>query len=204
MYPVPYTETSPVYININDAKHFFNFCEVLCDYLTKHLPLFNNKLVIVCIGTDRATGDSLGPLIGYKLGKLNYESVSVYGTLDEPVHAKNLSEMIAHIEVTHPNALVIAIDACLGAMQNVGCISIGEGSIRPGAGVKKDLPSIGHLYITGIVNFNSLMNMAILQNTRLSLVMKMADTISSGIRYSLWQYYKKGIQPTTPISSAQI
>lgn len=204
MSQLPYTETQPVYINVNDTKHFFNFCDVLYDYLTRHLPLFNNNLVIVCIGTDRATGDSLGPLIGYKLNTLKYDHVTVYGNLDEPVHAKNLSETIERIELNHPNSLVIAIDACLGSMQNVGCISIGEGSIRPGAGVKKDLPSIGHLYITGIVNFNSLMNMAILQNTRLSLVMKMADTISSGIRYSLWQYYNQATKKTVTPAFSQI
>jgi len=36
------------------------------------------------------------------------------------------------------------------------------------------------------------MEMLILQNTRLSLVMQMADIISSGIKYSLWRYYQLG------------
>ena len=181
---------NPIYININDVNHFPTFCNQLLDYLNTYLPLHNHELVIVCIGTDRATGDSLGPLVGYKLGPIHYDKVSLYGTLDEPVHAKNLEETLSDIILHHPNALVIAIDACLGASQNVGCLTLGEGSIRPGAGVKKELPPVGHLHITGIVNFSSLMNMVILQNTRLSVVMKMADTISSGIKYCLWRYYK--------------
>ncbi|WP_070000692.1 spore protease YyaC [Cellulosilyticum sp. I15G10I2] len=189
-----YTELSPkvkpLYINTNDSHHFNTFCNNLQDYLTHLLPRHNHELVIVCIGTDRATGDSLGPLIGYKLKDLKYQKVSLYGDLDNPVHAKNLEDIIDNIKLLHANALVIAIDACLGAMSNVGCITIGEGSIRPGAGVQKELPPIGHIHITGIVNFSSLMNMVILQNTRLSLVMKMADTISSGIKYCLWRYYK--------------
>ncbi len=57
------------------------------------------------------------------------------------------------------------------------------------AGVQKNLPSIGDFHITGIVNFSSFMNMAILQNTRLSVVMKMADMIALNIRYCLWKYY---------------
>lgn len=191
MYTNSYTENEPVYLHVDDSQHFTKFCDVFYDYLDKNLPLFNNQLVIVCIGTDRATGDSLGPLIGYKLNNLNYAEVTVYGNLENPVHAKNLHDTLEDIQVNHPNSFIIAIDACLGSMQNVGCISIGTGSIRPGAGVKKDLPSIGHLYVTGIVNFNSLMNMVILQNTRLSLVMKMADSISSGIKYSLWRHYSK-------------
>lgn len=183
-------QTSPVYINIEERSHLTLFCEHLSYYLSSQLPLHNNELVIVCIGTDRATGDSLGPLVGYKLQNLAYAQVKLYGTLDEPVHAKNLEDTLEDILTNHPNALVIAIDACLGASSSVGYLTIGEGSIRPGAGVKKELPPVGHLHITGIVNFSSLMNMVILQNTRLSIVMKMADTISSGIKYCLWRYYK--------------
>lgn len=190
MYTKVDTPPQQNYININDPKHFTEFCTVLSSYLEQYLPLHNNQLVIVCIGTDRATGDSLGPLIGYKLLDIQFKNVVIYGTLEQPVHAKNLDETLEHIHLFYPCALVIAIDACLGSIQNVGSITMGEGSIKPGAGVKKDLPPIGHLHITGIVNFSSLMNMVVLQNTRLSIVMKMADVISSGMRYCLWKHYK--------------
>lgn len=180
---------APIYINVYESNHLSLFCEQLSNYLLAYLPHHNHELVIVCIGTDRATGDSLGPLVGYKLKNLTYDKVTLYGTLDTPVHAKNLEETLSEIVEKHKDALVIAIDACLGATQNVGCLSLGEGAIKPGAGVKKELPPVGHIHITGIVNFSSLMNMVILQNTRLSLVMKMADTIASGLKYCLWRYY---------------
>lgn len=182
-------ETASPYISINDDHHLSLFCEQLSCYLSTYLPLHAHELVIICIGTDRATGDSLGPLVGYKLDPLPYDQVTLYGTLETPVHAKNLEETLEEVLISHQNALVIAIDACLGASQNVGCLTLGEGAIRPGAGVKKELPPVGHLHITGIVNFSSLMNMVVLQNTRLSLVMKMADTISSGLKYCLFKYY---------------
>lgn len=44
------------------------------------------KLVFLCIGTDRSTGDSLGPLIGYKLKQERRRGTLVFGTLDRPVH----------------------------------------------------------------------------------------------------------------------
>lgn len=181
--------TKPRYISIDDPNHSVAFCDTLYSHLVNFLPKHNHELVIICIGTDRATGDSLGPLIGYKLLDLDFEHVHVYGNLDTPVHAKNLEEITQQIQFYHPNALVIAIDACLGTMQNVGSIAIGEGAIRPGAGVQKDLQPIGNLHITGIVNFSSFMNMVVLQNTRLSIVMRMADIISGGIRHCIGKYY---------------
>lgn len=184
----------PVYINIHEPGVIGSFSNTFNSYLYNLLPLYNNSLIILCIGTDRATGDSLGPLVGYKLRSIAFPGVHLYGTLDEPVHAKNLESTLTHIKNEHPHSLILAIDACLGSMDRVGYLTIGDGPINPGAGVQKDLPSAGHFHITGIVNFTSVMNMAILQNTRLSLVMKMADIIALNIRHCLWKYYK-AVQP---------
>lgn len=184
------TKSKTAYINIHEPGALQSFSATFNNYLYNLLPLYKHSLVILCIGTDRATGDSLGPLVGYKLRSLDLPGVHVYGTLDEPVHAKNLESTLTNIKEQHPHSLVLAIDACLGSMDRVGHISIGDGPIKPGAGVQKDLPAAGDFHITGIVNFSSIMNMAILQNTRLSLVMKMADMIALNIRYCLWRYFQ--------------
>ena len=183
-------KNKPVYINIAEPGALQSFSNTFNKYLYDLLPMHNNSLIVLCIGTDRATGDSLGPLVGYKLRSLNLPHVHLYGTLDEPVHAKNLESTLTHINKQHPHSLILAIDACLGSMDHVGHITIGGGPLNPGAGVQKSLPSAGHFHITGIVNFTSIMNMAVLQNTRLSLVMKMADMIALNIRYCLWKYYQ--------------
>ncbi len=141
-------------------------------------------VVVLCIGTDRSTGDSLGPLIGSKLHALSLNS-HVYGTLDDPVHATNLADKINHIQLNYPNPFIIAIDACLGRLENVGCVSLGRGPVKPGAAVNKDLPAVGDAYITGIVNVGGFMEHLVLQSTRLNLVMKMADTIAHGISFAL-------------------
>lgn len=150
-------------------------------------------VVILCIGTDRSTGDCLGPLVGHKLKLIKYSKIFVYGTLDYPVHAKNLSDAIQVIEEKHERPFIIAIDACLGKPERIGCIRMGEGPLKPGAGVNKSLPEIGHIYIIGVVNMSGFMEYLILQNTRLNLVMRMADTISNGIHFNIWKYVSDSV-----------
>lgn len=156
-----------------------NFAEHLSYAIQERMPC--PEIICVCIGTDRSTGDSLGPLVGSLLSGEAPPFVKVYGTLDEPVHAINLPATIEHIQKEHPKALVVAVDACLGQLKSVGWIQVGLGPIRPGAGVNKSLPEIGDIHITGIVNVAGFMEYFVLQNTRLSIVMKMAEVISSSI-----------------------
>ena len=151
--------------------------------------LYNDSyrdVVFVCIGTDRATGDCLGPLIGYKIQDMNYDNVHVLGTLDNPVHAKNLEEHLQELKNYH-NPFIIAIDASLGKFERIGFVNIKEGPLSPGSGVNKSLPKVGDMHITGIVNMSGFMEIMVLQNTRLSLVMNMANIISKGIRYNMWK-----------------
>ncbi len=145
----------------------------------------HREIVILCIGTDRSTGDALGPLIGSKLNQLHSFPVSLYGNLDEPVHALNLVETIETIVSKHKDPYTIAIDACLGRLKSVGMITIKDGPLRPGSGVNKELPEVGDLQITGNVNVGGFMEFFVLQNTRLSLVMKMAEVISTSINQAL-------------------
>jgi putative sporulation protein YyaC len=156
-----------------------HFAEQLAHLLRKRGPC--SEIVCVCIGTDRSTGDSLGPLVGTLLSKQSRPHLKVYGTLDEPVHALNLSSTLETIRLKHPGTLVLAVDACLGQSRSVGWIQLGLGPVRPGAGVNKRLPEVGEIHITGIVNVAGFMEYFVLQNTRLSLVMNMAEVIASAI-----------------------
>ncbi|SFM12567.1 spore protease YyaC [Salibacterium qingdaonense] len=135
-------------------------------------------LIIVCIGTDRSTGDSLGPLVGSSLEKKFLQRFTVYGTLEHPVHAVNLEETMEEIEKKHRFPYIIAVDACLGKLKNVGIINFTEGPVMPGAAMKKKLPEVGEMHLTGIVNVSGMMEYFVLQNTRLHLVMKMSERIS--------------------------
>lgn len=162
--------------------------------LIKEHAYENQTIVFLCIGTDRATGDSLGPLIGYKLSKQNNADYVVYGTLETPVHAKNLHDTISEIKNTYQNPFIIAIDASLGKSQHVGYITLGQGPLKPGAGVDKDLPDVGDLFITGIVNFSGFLDHMLLQTTRLNVVMSLADHICTGIWHCLFELKQTSIR----------
>jgi putative sporulation protein YyaC len=160
------------------------------------LPNFTARpIVFVCIGTDRSTGDSLGPLIGTLLEEKDISPFHVYGTLDDPIHAVNMEEKLIQIKQKHFNPFVIGIDACLGRLKSVGSIQVGNGPVKPGAGVNKDLPEVGNIHITGIVNVSGFMEFFVLQNTRLNLVLRMAKTIAGGIHESSMQFPKKAEWP---------
>ena len=92
-----------------------------------------------------------------------------------------LSDITDFISRNHPFALVIAIDASLGDERHLGYVTIGNGSLYPGAAVQKDLPPVGDIYITGIVNIAGILEYLTLQTTRLSTVITLADTIAQGI-----------------------
>jgi putative sporulation protein YyaC len=156
--------------------------ENLAEELLAGIPRVTSRpIVFVCIGTDRSTGDSLGPLVGTLLEDKSLRTFYVYGTLDEPIHAVNLSEKLKEIHGKHHDPYIIGIDACLGRTKNVGVIQVGNGPVKPGAGVNKELPAVGDIHITGIVNVSGFMEFFVLQNTRLNLVMRMAKTIANGI-----------------------
>ncbi|MEH7334590.1 spore protease YyaC [Neobacillus drentensis] len=166
--------------------------ENLAEELLATIPKVTSRpIVFVCIGTDRSTGDSLGPLVGTLLEEKKLKSFYVYGTLDEPIHAVNLVERLKEIHIKHVDPFIIGIDACLGRMKNVGVIQLGHGPVKPGAGVNKELPAVGDIHITGIVNVSGFMEFFVLQNTRLNLVMKMAKTIASGIYEASLLYPKQ-------------
>lgn len=178
-------KSSVSYYNSTEKNIAYDLGCMLSDILREQV-LLNKTIIFLCIGSDRATGDCLGPIIGYKLSKYKkIHNYYVYGTLEEPVHAKNLKSTIEMINQEHDDTFIIAIDASLGKSNHIGYITLGEGPLKPGAGVDKDLPEVGDIFITGIVNFSGLLDNMLLQTTRLSVVMSMADQICLAINYSL-------------------
>jgi len=148
-------------------------------------------VVLLCIGTDRSTGDCFGPLAGSQLSHERQDFFHIYGTLDQPVHAANLQDYIENIRQTFSNPFIVAIDACLGSVENVGYINICDGPLQPGAGVNKSLPPVGDIYITGIVNVGGFMEYLVLQNTRLNLVMNMSQVLVQGLYKTATEYVKQ-------------
>lgn len=177
------------YFNSAKKSALSDFSQKLQKLLKKKQDELNfQEIVILCIGSDRATGDCLGPIIGHRLSRQK-KDFSIYGTLEKPVHAKNLGIAVEFIQTYHKNALIIAIDASLGVSEHIGYITLGEGALSPGVGVDKQLPSVGDLFITGIVNLSGFGGQMLLQTTRLNTVMQLADFISLGLYRSLTTEY---------------
>ncbi|MCG9966859.1 spore protease YyaC [Pelotomaculum terephthalicicum JT] len=177
-------------INIEDTAAVNKFATDLAIRLKRFAVRPESPKVLLCIGTDRSTGDCLGPLVGSIIDSGDQDFYIVYGTLEKPIHASNLRETIEEIQKNYQDPFVIAIDASLGKLENVGYVNLGDGSLLPGAGVNKNLPPVGQIHITGIVNIGGFMEYLVLQNTRLNLVMRIADVIANGLKRAIPEYKK--------------
>jgi putative sporulation protein YyaC len=136
-------------------------------------------LVMLCIGSDRYAGDALGPLIGSYLKEQT--ECAIYGNLDHPVHAGNLVESIHLIHYEHHHPIIVAIDACLGKSSEIGNIETWEGGLRAGIAVGNQLPCAGDISIIGVVNSGGQFGYLDLQNTPLSIVIKLSKMISGAL-----------------------
>lgn len=154
----------------------------LSSLFLQHIPFDTQDLIFFCIGTDRSTGDSLGPLTGSFLSESPLFPFTVIGTLESPLHALNLQQHIDETRLTNPSAFIVAIDACLGQVSSIGQLLFNSGPIHPGKAVGKDLPPVGNVSIKGIVNIAGFMEHAVLQSTRLYLPYEMSRTIARALQ----------------------
>jgi len=137
----------------------------------RHEP---GALTFLCIGTDRSTGDALGPLTGSALSACGFRHV--IGTLDSPCDASSLKARLADIPESHA---VVAIDACLGQPQSVGSFLVSDEPLFPAKSVGLALPPVGDYSIAAVVNAIGPKPYATLQMTSLHHVMAMAGQIAS-------------------------
>ncbi|WP_322907788.1 spore protease YyaC [Paenibacillus campi] len=160
---LPYEQQNRRNVNMDGMVQFFR---------TIHSRHALDELAFVCIGTDRSTGDALGPLTGSGLAA--HGIPHIVGTLEQPCDAHNLHIRIPQI----PDGMtVIAIDACLGGQRSVGLYSIGEEPLFPALSVGGQFPGVGTYSIAAIVNENGPKPYWTLQTTSLHQVMRMADDI---------------------------
>lgn len=158
----------------------------------KNIVLENRVIIFLCIGTDRCTGDSLGPLVGYNLKPcIPKGNFYIYGTLETPVHSKNLETIINNIYSNFENPYIVAIDASLGSVKNIGKVFISKKPLQPGLALNKNLPSVGDISITGIVNIGGNFEFLVLQNTRLYVVMNLVESIYRGIFHFILKISKE-------------
>ena len=153
--------------------------------------LFCQPPVIVCIGSDLAIGDCVGPISGSLL-KYKTQGVKsfIYGTLASPVTAKEIKYLRAFLKETHPFSPVIAVDAAVGAEGDIGLIKLADTPLVPGAGANKKLGAVGDISILAIVAEKSVANYGLFNTTRLNLVYSMAEIIADALASLLYNSKK--------------
>ena len=137
--------------------------------------------VILCIGSDLAIGDCLGPVTGTLLKRRLGGHGIVYGTLRAPVTAKEVNYVGEFLKKTHPDSKLIAIDAALGEESEIGLVKVSEAPLRPGSGANKRLGRVGDISLLGIVARKSDFSYSLLNLTRLNMVYTMSETISAAL-----------------------
>ncbi len=137
-------------------------------------------VAFACIGSDRLTGDSLGPLAGQRLLRLGCAERSIIGTLERPLHALNMAERLAPLSGWSPRPVIVAVDAALGSLSGVGAIAVSRGGLTPGEGLGKYLPVVGDVAVTATVNVRAgALDTHVLHSTRLFLVQQLADELAT-------------------------
>ena len=162
---------------------------------TQENPLYEGTMyednpppIIVCVGSDLAIGDCLGPITGSMLKyKTQGLKLFLYGTLASPVTAKEIPYMRTFLKETHKGSQIIAVDAAVGNEGDIGLMKISDTPLFPGAGAQKKLGALGDLSIMGIVAEKSIANYNLFNTTRLNLVYKMAEILSDSLSALLWE-----------------
>lgn len=152
--------------------------EKMANKLKEVISQTSKEIIFLCIGSDRSTGDSLGPLVGTMLREKNIP-FPVYGTLKDPVHALNIKKVLKEIQEKYKDPFILGIDACLGDEKQIGFIFIKEGAFIPGNALNKALPSVGDYHMKAIVNYlDPFSPSQSLNSTRLYTVLKLAEIMT--------------------------
>ncbi len=140
----------------------------------------HNLPVVVCIGTPKVSGDSLGPKVGEIL-KERQLNAFVYGDNIHSVTALNFKDYRDFINKMHKNSLIIAVDAGLSTDDEVGEVKMSTSGISPGGALNKELGTIGNIGVLGIVGKSSKNNMSTLINASENLVTALATIIAERV-----------------------
>ena len=163
-------------VKINSKSTLFN------NFLSVY---FNNAFgqelpIILCIGSERATGDALAPLVGTLLRTKHNVPTYVYGTLETSVNAKNVEEYYQFIKAHHPGKKILAIDACVGAEEDIGFVKLTNTGLAPRSAIEKTNLSFGDYSLLAIVDKQFSDPLSIF-TTRLSVVFELSKKIAAAI-----------------------
>ena len=109
------------------------------------------ETVVICIGSDKVSGDMLGPLVGSSLREEYHLPCPVYGAVGESVNGINLEEYLEMISSKHKGSRIIAVDAAVGNGADIGKIRLKKGGIKAGGALDRGGDKVGDVGIVGVV-----------------------------------------------------
>lgn len=168
--------------NLNNQMATDGLISVLHSLLKEEKPP-----VVLCIGSDLVSGDSLGPIVGTLLAERTKElPVYVYGSLSAPVTAKEIKYVNTFLRRTHPDRKVLAIDAAVGGAGEAGLIRVQDSPVFPGSGANKKLEKTGDVSVLGIVTEKTPFRPTSLGAIRIRTVYRMAQIVADAVAAVLW------------------
>lgn len=138
------------------------------------------KPVILCVGTTKVSGDSLGPKVGDKLIEHDVDAY-VYGKSSRPVNGINYPLFVDHIKTHHKGSVIIAVDTCVGKKEDLGKIKYTFKGLRAGSALNKSLEAFGDIGILGVVGESGKDNLSSLAAADSRLVGDTAERIAEKI-----------------------
>lgn len=107
--------------------------------------------VILCVGSDKIAGDSVGPIVGTLLKDYFKLRCYIYGQKGKSVNGKNLNQYLNHVKIAHPDSPIIAVDACICDGALAGNVYVVQGGINPARSVTGKNNPVGDVGILGAV-----------------------------------------------------
>ena len=122
----------------------------LCRMLSS--PRFRKRhgrypVIFLCIAPQRSRGTVLVRVLAAFCPNTRFLRD---GNLKRPGPCRESEKNKARLRRDFPHSIIIAIDAAIGTAGQMGYITLRRGPLKPGLGLGKKLPPIGHIQITGV------------------------------------------------------
>ena len=133
------------------------------------------KYTFVCIGTNKIVADSFGPRVGDKLKQVFYSSpeISVYGTMQSPVHLKNATYFLEELE---NKKQIILIDSAIGKREDIGNTYVNRGGMEIGKAFNQSIYFPANINIKTIIGAKEYM-----PNYSVNQIENLANEVASKI-----------------------
>ena len=92
-----------------------------------------STVIFLCLGTDRVTGDTFGPLVGQKLKQLfqNTKNIEIFGDLENNICNNNIDEWIKLIGQKYSNPFIVSVDSALSCNSENSVNHVSEKTTPP-------------------------------------------------------------------------